>query len=157
MARTNQRSIPIALFIIAIALVAGRITLQAMKTTPAQQAGAVHWLTPEEGHRIAKTTGKPLLYDFTAEWCGPCHLLDEEVFENTDVAAAINQRFVPVRVTDRQREEGTNPPDVDALQERYSVRGFPTVVFADANGSERARLEGFRGREEFQRVMETAR
>jgi thioredoxin-related protein len=37
------------------------------------------------------------------------------------------------------------------------VNGFPTLVFADADGTERARMEGFRDAKEFERVMEQAR
>ena len=158
MARTSQRSIPIALFAIAVALLGTRIAVQAMKSgRTSGSTGPVQWLTVEEGLRVASTSNKPVLYDFTAEWCGPCHLLDDEVFRNPRLAADINARFIPVRVVDRQQEDGSNPQRVEDLQRRYNVNGFPTLVFADANGNERGRMEGFRGREEFERVMESVR
>lgn len=157
MARTNQRSIPVVLFAIAIALLAGRVVLQTMKSKEVAAQGLVRWVSIEEGERLARATHKPVMYDFTAEWCGPCHLLDGEVFLNPALAADINERFIPVRVLDRRQEEGDNKPAVDALQQRYSVRGFPTVVFADANGDERARMEGFPGREGFEKIMESVR
>ena len=65
--------------------------------------------------------------------------------------------FVPVRLTDRQREEGRNSRSVEELERRYGVKAFPTVIFADADGTERARMEGYGGREEFRRVMESIR
>jgi thiol:disulfide interchange protein len=157
MARTSQRSIPIALFAIAVALLGTRIAVQAMKAERKASGELVQWLTVEEGLRAASTSNKPVLYDFTAEWCAPCHLLDDEVFRNPALAADINARFIPVRVVDRQQEDGSNPPRVDALQRRFNVNGFPTLVFADAQGNERGRMEGFRGREEFERVMESVR
>jgi thioredoxin-related protein len=43
------------------------------------------------------------------------------------------------------------------LEQRYVVRGFPTVVFVDANGSEQGRMEGFRGRDQFERLVESLR
>ena len=160
MARTNQRVIPIALFIIAAALVAGRAAFSLMKTdVPAESKASgdlVQWLTPEEGLRLAAISNRPMLFDFTAEWCRPCHVLDAEVFRNPDVARAINARFIPIRVLDRRREEGRNLPVVDELQQRFEVRGYPTVVIADL-ASERARMEGFQGREEFVRMMESVR
>ena len=155
MARTSQRYVPIALFVIAIVLVAGRVAMGFVETKPSKTE-LVRWVTPEQGVMLARRTGKPLLLDFTADWCQPCHVLDAEVFRNPEMAAEINKRFVAVRVVDRQQEQGSNSPDVDALQRRYGVRGFPTVVFADRTG-ERARMEGFRGREEFERVMESVR
>jgi thiol:disulfide interchange protein len=156
MARTSQRHIPLLLFVLAIALVAGRVAMAFVKPKP-EATGLVRWVTPEEGVRLARQSGKPLLLDFTADWCQPCHVLDAEVFRNAELAAEINARFVPVRVVDRQQEEGSNRPDVEALQRRYGVRGFPTVVFASEDLTERARMEGFRGRDEFRRLMESAR
>lgn len=156
MARTDQRHIPLVLFLIAAALLGGRIVMQMVKK-PAPQAGLVRWLTPQEGILLAQQTHKPLLVDFTADWCQPCHRLDEEVFRDAAIARDINQRFIAIRVTDRKHEEGSNPDDVEALQRKYNVRGFPTVIIADGNLEELARMEGFRGRDEFERVMERVR
>jgi thiol:disulfide interchange protein len=156
MARTDQRAIPLLLLAVAVTLVAARVGVRFMR--PAEIAGAgVHWLSPADGMERARETGKPILYDFTAAWCQPCHQLEAEVFSDPVLAAQINERFVPVRVTDRMQEDGHNPDAVAALQQTYSVRGFPTVVFADSGGSERARMEGYRGRAEFERVMAASR
>ena len=158
MERTSQRYIPVVLIGIAVALLAIRIGVSVAKRSAAPAAaGLVRWVTPEEGLRLARETGKPILYDFTADWCQPCHMLDAEVFRNAALAKLINERFIAVRVVDRQQEEGRNSPGVEALQQRYGVRGFPTVVFADGTGAERARMEGFRGRAEFERIMDGVR
>lgn len=154
MARSNQRSIPLWLLLLAAALLLARIVLYATKS---ENANAVQWLSVEDGMARAVATNQPVLFDFTADWCGPCHLLDQAVFRDPRLAQRINSSFIPIRVVDRKHEEGENPRAVAALQKRYSVNGFPTVVFADANGTERGRMEGFRGAKEFERVMETAR
>lgn len=160
MARTDQRALPVALIAVALVLVAARVAAPLVVPLAEQNApkaaGAVQWLPPAEGLRLAASSGKPMLLDFTADWCQPCHMLDKHVFGNPAIAKGINERFVPVRVVDRRQEEGRNAPEVDELQQRYGVRGFPTVVFADGGG-ERARMEGFRGPDEFERVMESVR
>ncbi|HVG23069.1 MAG TPA: thioredoxin family protein [Thermoanaerobaculia bacterium] len=159
MPTSRQRRVPILLFIIAVALIGARVVHHFAKSKEgvAAKGDLVQWKTPAEGLRLARESGKPLLLDFTAEWCQPCHLLDAQVFRVPVVARSINERFIAVRVVDRRHEEGSNPPLVGSLQEKYGVRGFPTVVFADAGGAERARTEGFRGREQFEQVMESAR
>lgn len=152
--RRRQRSVPIALLVIAAALLVARFAY-----APKQQStrDLVRWVNPEAAVAMARATGKPILYDFTAEWCDPCHVLDAEVFGDEVAAREINERFIPVRITDRQQEDGRNSPEVDALEKRYSVRGFPTVVFVTGNGSEVGRMEGYKGREELLRIMERVR
>jgi thiol:disulfide interchange protein len=164
MERTSQRALPLVLIAVALALIAARVVSHSMKPDSVKSAGPtneaaelVRWVSPEEGQRLAAASKKPILYDFTAEWCGPCHMLDGEVFQDPAMAREINARFIAVRVTDRMQEEGRNPPLVAELQRRYEVRGFPTVIFADAAGRELGRMQGYGGRDGFARAMESAR
>lgn len=151
----DQRAVPIVLIAVAVLLVGARIASQVMK--PAVSSSTrVQWIDIREAEQLSRTSDKLVLLNFTAEWCAPCRLLDAQVFHNPQYAAKINESFIAVEVLDRQREEGTNAPNVSFLQKRYNVQGFPTLVFIDANGNERARMEGFRGRDEFERVMESA-
>ncbi len=154
----DQRTVPIVLIVVALALVGARIasTLMQPPTPPQGEAVLVRWVGIDEAVQLARVSGKPLLLNFTADWCEPCHALDAEVFANPQIAAEINMRFIAVRVVDRKREEGQNVPVVDSLQSRYAVQGFPTLVFAEPDLTERARMEGFSGRAEFERVMESA-
>lgn len=154
----NQRSIPILLIVIAAVLVTARIASR-WWTPPDDEtaASAVRWVPLADAEAVARRTGKPILYDFTADWCAPCHVLDEKVFQHPDLATKINQRFIPVRVVDRQREDGRNAPEVQALQDRFGVSGFPTIVIADVAGNVKEKMAGFRGADAFDRMMERAR
>ena len=155
MARTDQRSVPLLLIAIVFALLAARTASHFMK--PKANAALVHWVSIEEGARMAATSNQPIMLFFTAEWCGPCHMLEGEVFSNADVARDINERVVAVRVLDRKREEGRNPQTVEQLEMYYANRRFKAVVFDEVTSDEGARMEGFRPAEEFERVLDSIR
>ena len=87
-----------------------------------------------------------MLYDFTAAWCPPCHVLDTEGFGDPQIASLVNSSYLLSRVVDRRREDGKNSPAIDELERRYSVNGFPTLVVATSDGRLIARLDGYPGR-----------
>jgi thiol:disulfide interchange protein DsbD len=94
----------------------------------------------------ARQAKKPILYDFTADWCAPCQAMKREVFADAAAARQIETLFVPVRVLDRQREEGRNPPEVDSLQQRFHIDSFPTLVVAWPDSGQPTILSGYRGK-----------
>ena len=151
--RRSQRSVPVALLLIGAVLLIARFTY----TRKEESKDLVRWVAPDVAINRARSTGKPIMYDFTAEWCRPCHVLDAEVFRDARTAAEINERFIPVRITDRKQEDGSNSREVDALERQYSVRGFPTIVIASADGTELGRMEGYKGKPELERILERAR
>jgi uncharacterized protein YyaL (SSP411 family) len=76
---------------------------------------------------------KPILLDIGAVWCHWCHVIDRESYENPQLAAVINQLFIPVKVDRDER------PDVDA---RYQAAvsaisgqgGWPLTAFLLPDG-----------------------
>jgi thiol:disulfide interchange protein len=83
----------------------------------------------DEAQALAQAEGKPLVVDFTAEWCNACHQLEAEVFEQPEVRAMLARRFVLVKV-----DFDANTPASNALLGRFSVSGLPSVVFVSAQG-----------------------
>ncbi len=139
----------IPLCFLGLVLAAGLAAAKESKN-PKGKAKTTHriaWRSPAEGLKESLQTKKPILYDITAEWCGPCHRLTSTVFENPACAKRINQLFIPVRVLDRQREEGKNPPDIGAIEEKYELQGFPTLVVQFPGRTDSQKLVGYYGRE----------
>jgi thiol:disulfide interchange protein len=151
-----QTRVPAALLLaVALALVLRAVTGIVGGPHGDAGAGRVSWQPRERAERLARSGGKPILYDFTAAWCGPCKMLDRD-WEDSAIAARVNDSFVPARVVDRLREDGRNPPDVDELLRRYDVSGFPTLVAADADGKLIGKLEGYRGRRALEEFLSKA-
>jgi hypothetical protein len=71
-----------------------------------QQVDWYEW--GEEAFARARAEDKPILLDIGAVWCHWCHVIDRESYENPQLAAIINQLFIPVKVDRDER------PDVDA-------------------------------------------
>lgn len=150
-ARPQSRLSPV-LFWILLAAVVFRVVSAVMDRAGADAVGLVRWQPKEKAAALARASGKPILYDFTAAWCGPCKLLDRD-WADADIAAKVNDGFVPARVVDRAREEGQNPPEIAELLRRFEIVGFPTVVAASADGSLIGKIDGYRGKDALLRFL----
>lgn len=156
--RGSQSRIPALFFWILAAAVVLRV-VTALVARPASDAGAglVRWVPAEAAAAAAATASRPVLYDFTAAWCMPCHRLDSEGWSDGAIASKVNEGFVSARVVDREREDGRNTPPIEELQRRFSVNAFPTLIVADASGREIARMEGYGGKDQLAQFLENAK
>lgn len=101
--------------------------------------GTALWLTNyHEALRRAKVARKPVLAYFTgSDWCLWCSRLQSEVFETGDFKTWAAQDVILLEV-DFPRHKALTPAHKkinDSLQDKYVIRGFPTVLFLDAEGA----------------------
>lgn len=82
---------------------------------------------------IAASHQHPMLVDFWADWCGPCHALAPHLER---VLTELDGR---VRLAKVEVDDGHNM----RLAGHYRLRGFPTVLLFSA-GEERGRFSGAR-------------
>jgi len=148
--RSSQRALPVWLLVAVVVLIVARVI--SSRYAVKSPTDLVRWVPAERAARLAEMTQKPILYEFSAEWCGPCHRLEDEVFRDSKLAALINEKFIPVKVVDRQRETGTNPPVVAGLEAQYRVGAFPTIVVVQG-GRAPVTLVGYRGAAHFEEFI----
>jgi thioredoxin:protein disulfide reductase len=84
----------------------------------------------------AKSSGKPIIIDFYADWCGPCQLMNKHTFHNRSVVDIAEKDFVTLNV-DLTRG---GDPQKERLVRRYNIQGVPTILFLDPGGEEKEDL-----------------
>lgn len=76
---------------------------------------------------MAEKQGKHVFVDFYADWCLPCQLMDEEVFNKPEVYKFMNKNFINYKV-DVEKTNGAN------LRLIFGAEHLPTLLFLDEKG-----------------------
>ncbi|MBM3459429.1 MAG: thioredoxin family protein [Armatimonadetes bacterium] len=100
--------------------------------------------TYEAGLKEAAASGKPILVDFSAPWCGPCRKMEEETFRDPTVRGLLT-RVVCVKLNVDQE-----PP----LAAQFGVQSIPRLLLLPARGGRPILdLQGFRDAESFSEAL----
>jgi thioredoxin:protein disulfide reductase len=84
---------------------------------------------------LLANAGKPVLLDFYADWCIPCHEMDNKTYTDPRVVEKARELvMVKVDLTKQGSEA------VDKLVHEYAIVGMPTTTFFSPDGHQRGDL-----------------
>lgn len=75
----------------------------------------------------AKKENKLVFLDAFASWCGPCKMLEKNVFTKQEVGTYYNSHFINARF-DMEKGEGRD------IARKYSITSYPSLLFLNGNG-----------------------
>ncbi len=103
---------------------------------PVETAGELVWFVDDfdAASAEAAASGKLILIDMYADWCGPCVTLGEQYFTSEEMRPVLSN-FVLLRLD-------VDNPEVATYAQRYNVSAIPCVVIAEADGTEIDRIVG---------------
>jgi thioredoxin-related protein len=118
--------------------------------TEAQAKPQIDWYdgTVDEAFALAKAEGKPVLLYWGAVWCPPCAQLKATIFKRADFIEKTDL-FVTVYLdgdTERAQSYG----------EKFSVRGYPTLIIFNPEAEEVTRIPGGMNLERYVDVLDLA-
>lgn len=96
----------------------------------------------------AKSSGNPVLLEFTgSDWCPPCKMMYEQVFSTDTFKDYAKENLVFVKLDFPRSIEQSDEVKTRnrELQQKFGVRGYPTVILLDSEGQELAQNVGFMG------------
>ncbi len=104
----------------------------------------VYWLNDlESAKSVASESNKLIVMDFWASWCGPCNLMDQKLWQSSEIVP-YSKNFVGVKI------------DFDnnhTLAISYNTQSIPKVVLATASGDVIWENVGFSGADSYLTIL----
>ncbi|HUI06663.1 MAG TPA: thioredoxin fold domain-containing protein [Verrucomicrobiae bacterium] len=91
----------------------------------------------------AKKEGKLVMVDVYTDWCGWCKKLDKDTYSNKDVETKVTKEFIALKINPEKGAQNKK------LAKQLGTRGYPHIVFLDAQGKKLAEIAGYVPAKEF--------
>lgn len=129
----------------------------------AQEAG-IQWtegLSWDAVKQKAKEENKFIFLDVFATWCGPCKLMEKEVYSNDTLGQFFNKYFISVKVqSDQTQKDSENIKnwykDAETIIRQFRIEGYPSLVFLNPNGSRVEMQTGYKTSVDLIHIAKTA-
>lgn len=96
----------------------------------------------------AKAEKKLIFLDAYASWCGPCKLLEKNIFPQPEVREFYNKTFINTHI-DMEKGEGV------AIAKKYMIRSYPSLLFINGDGEVIQKALGYMDAEDFLELGKT--
>lgn len=90
----------------------------------------------EQALTQAREENKLIFLDANTSWCGPCRMMEKDVFTEKELGQYFNRSFVNLKI-DMESAEGL------PLAVKYDIRAYPSLLFVNANGEVVHRVTGY--------------
>jgi thioredoxin-related protein len=109
----------------------------------------------------AKAQNKYIFVDCFATWCGPCKLMDKNIYPLDSIGEFINQRFISIRVQcDINPKDGEETRakygDAKRIVNEYKVKEYPTMLFFSPDGQIVHKDIGYQNPRSFTALLKSA-
>ena len=129
---------------------AGTTDATAATLTPA-------WQSFDHAVAAADTSGKMVLIDVYAPWCGWCNRMQRDVYADSAIVAYLGDQFEVARLNVDDKASSVYYRGVtmtpQELGRAFGATGTPTTVFLDSTGTYLTRLPGYVNADTFGRVL----
>jgi thioredoxin-related protein len=104
------------------------------------------WYGYEEGTKKARESNRPVFLFFYTDWCTWCKKMENDTLVNPQIQGTLSLSFVPIRINAESKDiikvDGKQVKTYE-LARKYAVRGFPTTIFLESDGSLIGPLPGY--------------
>lgn len=119
---------------------------KAIKKTRKINSSLFYIISIDSALQKAAVENKYVILYFSAKWCGPCNVMEYEVFTDSSVVKKLNNSFVPLKI------------DADVLASQkimseFNIAGFPSFIVIDNNRLVAKRKLGRMDKDEFMNFL----
>ncbi|MCY3487257.1 MAG: thioredoxin fold domain-containing protein [Bacteroidetes bacterium] len=144
-----------------VILIAGCTSNDATKPIVSQTeqvlSAPMSWPTFDEAVATASKTGKLMLIDIYAPWCGWCRKMQEEVYTDVALVAYVQDNFAYGRlnIDDPETLHSFQGYTLSSQELGYSLgaEGTPTTVFLQSDGTYIAKCVGYWAKDDFRKAL----